>query len=58
MIKCVTKIKNKTNKNNKQNGKRKMKTKISFESSIFVGIKRSNRRKNKVERKRFVRYSD
>lgn len=36
MIKCVTKIKNKTNKNNKQNGKRKMKTKISFVSSIFL----------------------
>lgn len=36
MIKCVTKIKNKTNKNNKQNGKRKIKTKISFVSSILV----------------------
>lgn len=35
MIKCVTKIKNKTNKNNKQNGKRKIKTNISFVSSIF-----------------------
>lgn len=52
MIKCVTKIKNKTNKNNKQNGKRKIKTKITFVSSIFFAKIKSHEKQNQNQTER------